>query len=163
MVAPLARAARVRLRSLTAVRFHGELWLPAALDDVFRFFSDASNLERLTPPWLKFRLESAGPIVMRPGAVIDYRLRIHGVPVRWRSEITVWDPPHRFVDEQRRGPYRRWVHTHAFRAERGGTVVEDDVEYDVPFAPIAARFVRRDVEKIFGFRSSALRRIFPPL
>ncbi len=143
------------------MRFHGEVRLPAPRDDVFRFFSNARNLQRITPPWLGFRIDAAAPIVMEAGTTIDYRLRLHGVPVRWQSEITVWDPPHRFVDEQRRGPYRRWVHTHSFRADPNGTTVIDDVEYEVPFAPIVAWLVRRDIETIFAFRSAALRTIFP--
>src|SRR5579871_5848818 len=92
--------------------FHGEQFLPRPLEEVFPFFADAGNLPILTPPWLHFHILTTRPIEMRRGALIDYRLRIHGLPIRWQSEIVEWDPPHRFVDEQRRGPYRLWHHEH---------------------------------------------------
>jgi ligand-binding SRPBCC domain-containing protein len=142
------------------MRFEGELWVPAPLDEVFDFFSDAHNLERITPPWLRFHVETPGPIVLGAGTRIDYRLRIHGFPMMWQSEIIVWEPPHRFVDEQRRGPYRKWVHTHSFRAQRDGTSVMDSVQFEVPLALVAGPFVRRDVEKIFAYRTAVLREIF---
>src|SRR3954470_928367 len=133
-----------------------DLWLPRPLDEVFAFFSDAANLEALTPASLRFRILTPQPIAMRQGTLLDYRIRIHGIPVAWQSEISVWDPPHRFVDVQRQGPYRRWEHTHGFEAVGDGTRVTDSVAFDVPFAFIAGGFVRRDVEKIFAFRREAL-------
>jgi ligand-binding SRPBCC domain-containing protein len=142
------------------MNLRGELWVRAPLDEVFRFFTDPSNLERLSPPWVHFRLETPLPIEMRTGTLLDYRLRIHGVPVRWQSAITSWQPPYRFVDEQRRGPSLRWVHTHRFRSERGGTVVEDDVHFEAPFGVLTGWFVRRDVEKIFAYRLAVLHEIF---
>src|SRR5215210_6454688 len=108
------------------MRFTRELWLARPRDEVFRFFSDAANLDALTPPWLHFEVLTPD-VVLRPGARIDYRLRLYGVPFRWQSEITRWEPPTLFVDEQRRGPYRRWIHTHTFSDERGGTLVRDAV------------------------------------
>jgi ligand-binding SRPBCC domain-containing protein len=104
---------------------HNEVWLPQPLEEVFSFFSDARNLERLTPPWLRFEVLTPGAGSVRSGMLIDYRLRLHGFPIRWRSEITAWEPPHRFVDEQRHGPYRRWVHEHTFEASKGGTLAVD--------------------------------------
>jgi ligand-binding SRPBCC domain-containing protein len=136
-----------------------ELWLPRPRDEVFQFFSDAANLETLTPPWLHFEVLTP-TIILRPGVRIDYRLRLYGIPLRWQSEISRWEPPGLFVDEQRRGPYRRWVHTHTFTEERGGTRVGDAVEFEVPFGWLAGWLVMRDVRKIFAFRTQALMKRF---
>lgn len=125
--------------------------------DVFPFFADARNLEALTPSRLRFQILSPQPIRMRPGTLIDYRLRVHGLPLHWQSEITAWDPPHRFVDEQRRGPYRFWRHEHRFLGREGTTLVEDIVEYAVPGGRIVhGLLVERDLRHIFGFRRKAL-------
>jgi ligand-binding SRPBCC domain-containing protein len=142
------------------MRFHSDLWLPAPRDEVFAFFADAANLESITPPWLRFHLDTPTPLTMACGARIDYRLRIHGIPLRWRAEITVWEPPHRFVDEQRRGPYRRWVHTHVFTEERGGTRVSDEVDFEAPGPTFVTRLVVRDVRRIFAYRADALHKLF---
>jgi ligand-binding SRPBCC domain-containing protein len=143
-------------RLLSSVR------LDAPIAEVFPFFADPRNLEALTPPWLRFEITTPSPIEMRAGTLIDYRLRVHGVPLRWRSEITAWDPPHRFVDEQRRGPYRTWRHEHRFSADGGGTLVEDDVTYAVRGGGLVDRlFVRRDLDRIFAFRRGALLAAFP--
>jgi len=144
------------------MRFSSELWLPRPRDEVFQFFSDARNLEALTPPSVHFEILTPA-VVLRRGALIDYRLRIHGIPLRWRSEISRWEPPESFVDEQRRGPYRRWVHTHTFVEERGGTRVSDAVEFEVPFEWLTGWFVMRDVRKIFAFRTQALKNRFAGL
>lgn len=138
-----------------------ELWLPRPRDEVFRFFADALNLEALTPPWLKFEVLTPRPIEMRVGLRIDYRLRLRGLPLRWQSEITAWEPPVRFVDEQRRGPYRAWIHEHTFEERDGGTLARDMVQYDVIGGRLVNRlFVGRDVGKIFEFRAQALRERF---
>ena len=141
-------------------QFESKLWLNRPRDGVFKFFSDALNLEEITPPWLRFRVVSKLPIMTR-GAEIEYGLRIHGVPARWRSRITVWDPPCRFVDEQVRGPYRVWIHEHRFVEESDGTRCEDSVRY-VPLggALVNKLFVERDIQKIFAFRSDRLQKIF---
>jgi hypothetical protein len=142
--------------------FNTEMWLKPPLEEVFSFFSDARNLERITPPWVRFRILTSGEIPMRLGALIDYRIRVHGVPLRWRSEITLWEPGRRFVDEQRRGPYRLWIHEHRFSAKDGGTLVEDRVEYAVPGGALVNRlFVANDVAKIFEYRKRKLEEIFP--
>lgn len=134
--------------------------VPRPLDEVFDFFADAYNLERITPPFLRFAVLTPAPIEMAPGTLIDYRLRLHGIPIRWRTEITAWEPPHRFVDEQRRGPYRQWIHTHTFRETSEGTSIADRVAYVVPGGSLIDRlFVRRDVERIFGFRQDAIENI----
>ena len=124
---------------------------------VFPFFADALNLEAITPPWLAFRVVTPEPIEMRAGTLIEYRLRLHGVRVRWLTRIALWEPPHRFVDVQLRGPYRLWHHVHAFEPAPGGaTVMRDEVRYALPLGPLGAlahaAFVRRDLERIFAFR-----------
>jgi ligand-binding SRPBCC domain-containing protein len=139
-----------------------ELWLPRPRDQVFPFFADAFNLETITPPWLQFAVLAPRPIQMRAGLRIDYRLRLRGFPLRWQSEITAWEPPGRFVDEQRRGPYRAWIHEHVFEESNGGTLARDTVQYAVFGGWLVNRLlVRRDVEKIFAFRQARLREIFP--
>ena len=141
--------------------FSSQQIIQAPLAEVFRFFSDAANLEHLTPPWLGFEVLTPAPIEMAPGALIDYRLRWRGVPLRWRTEIEIWEPTRRFVDRQIRGPYRLWRHEHLFEEHRGGTMVEDRIEY----AAIGGRLahwlaVDRDVENIFAYRSQVLQSIF---
>jgi len=142
-------------------RFDSELWLPRAREEVFEFFADARNLEKLTPAFLRFEVITPSPIRMQPGARIGYRLRVHGLPLRWESEITAWEPPHRLVDEQRRGPYRSWRHEHRFEEHDGGTLCVDEVDYSVPGGGLVHRlFVRRDVEAMFRFRRQKLIELF---
>lgn len=120
---------------------------------MFALFSDAFQLERLTPPWLRFRVLTPGPISMREGQLIDYQLKLHGLPVRWRTEITDWEPPFLFRDSQRRGPYLLWEHTHTFEESDGGTLVCDQVKYRVPGGFLINRlFVQRDLLRIFNYR-----------
>ena len=141
--------------------FHAELWLPRPRDQVFQFFADALNLETITPPWLKFEVLTPAPLVMRAGTLIDYRIRLRGLPVRWRTEILEWNPPHHFVDVQLRGPYTLWHHTHTFEEHDGGTLCIDDVRYR-PRGGVLMNwvFVRRDVERIFKYRQDRLLAIF---
>ena len=129
-------------------------------DELFNFFSDAYNLAEITPPWLDFHVLTPAPIEMKVGTRINYRLKLRGIPVRWQSEITVWNPPHHFVDEQRRGPYRHWIHTHTFVAVPGGTLVRDEVEYAVFGNRLVQKFlVAPDLEKLFAYRSAKLQEL----
>ena len=129
-------------------------------DQLFTFFSDAHNLAEITPPWLNFRMLTPTPIEMKVGTLIDYRLKLRGIPIRWQSEITAWDPPHRFVDEQRRGPYRCWTHTHTFVPVPDGTLIRDEVEYAVLGGWLVQKFfVAPDIEKIFAYRSTKLKEL----
>lgn len=132
-------------------------------DDVFAFFAEAANLELITPPWLGFSLTSSDPIVMRPGTLIEYRLHLHRLPLRWVSRIALWQPGRTFVDVQVRGPYRVWRHRHEFERAGRGTVVRDHVEYALPLGPLGglahAAFVERDLARIFDFRRAAVARL----
>lgn len=146
---------------MTEHTFVAELWLPRRRADVFPFFADAHNLEAITPPWLCFEILTPGPIVLRPGTLIDYRIRLRGQPLRWRTEIGVWEPPFRFVDHQVRGPYRRWHHTHTFEERAGGTLCRDEVRYSVFGGAWVSRWlVRPEVERIFAYRQEQLRKRF---
>ena len=141
--------------------FATELWLPVGPEELFPFFADAANLEAITPPWLNFEVLTPGPMAMRTDALIDYRIRVHGIPIYWRTRIAEWNPPHRFVDVQLRGPYTLWHHTHIFEDREGGTLCIDDVRYRPRGGALTNwLFVRRDVENIFAFRSERLAQIF---
>jgi ligand-binding SRPBCC domain-containing protein len=137
--------------------------LPGAPDAVFGFFADARNLEAITPPLLRFRVVTPSPIVMGAGTRIRYRLRVHGVPLSWLTEITVWEPPHRFVDEQIDGPYALWHHTHTFEADGEETVMHDVVRYRIGFGALGALadalLVRRDLDRIFDYRAERVPRL----
>jgi ligand-binding SRPBCC domain-containing protein len=138
------------------------------IDLAFDFYTDALNLEPMTPPWLHFEVTTPGPIVLRAGTLLDYRLKLHGIPVRWQTRIETWEPPVRFVDTQARGPYSLWEHTHLFEQDgEGVTVIRDRVRYTIPLGPLGAAahrlFVHRDLERIFDYRrEAASRRLTPP-
>ncbi|HET6143992.1 MAG TPA: SRPBCC family protein [Candidatus Acidoferrales bacterium] len=137
-------------------------WLPRPRNEIVEFFSDAFNLEKITPPWLRFRVLTPAPIAMREDTRIEYRLRIHGVPVRWQTRISAWHPPQGFVDEQISGPYRVWIHEHRFTERDGGTFCEDSVRYAPRGGAMMNRlFVARDVREIFTYRAERLNEFFP--
>lgn len=137
------------------------LWLPRPVEEVFEFFSDAGNLDAITPDSLRFEILTPRPIDMRQGVLLDYRLKVRGIPFKWRSLISAWEPPHRFVDEQVRGPYRLWHHEHTFRECDGGTLCRDHVIYDMIGGALAnALLVQRDLRNIFNFRCQSLRERF---
>jgi ligand-binding SRPBCC domain-containing protein len=133
------------------------------LSEVFAFFSDPSNLQLLTPPLLGFQILTPTPIAMHEGTLIDYRISIRGIPLRWRTRIERYAPMRSFVDIQSRGPYRSWRHTHEFEERPDGTEVRDHVEYSLPLGPLGALahalFVRRDLETIFAYRRQAIERL----
>jgi ligand-binding SRPBCC domain-containing protein len=135
--------------------------LEQPLERVFKFFAEAGNLERITPPWLSFELLGPEPVEMRVGTLIDYRLRLHGLPLRWTSRIEEWVPGDGFVDRQLRGPYGLWHHRHTFEREGAGTLIGDTVHYGMPLGWLGEAahpvFVRRDLERIFDFRQTAVR------
>lgn len=141
-----------------------ELVVPAGIDETFAFFEDPRNLSRITPPWLNFRIRTPEPLIMRLGAEFDYTIRWLGLPLPWKTLITAYEPPRRFVDEQARGPYRLWRHTHTFEETLEGTKVLDHVAYALPFGPLGKLAhwlaVRRQLEEIFAYRRRVLRQIF---
>ena len=150
------------------IRFHTlsrEQWIARPIDEVFAFFADAKNLEAITPPWLRFRILSCRPDPVQAGSEIRYRLRWHGIPIYWTTDIRHWDAPHRFIDVQRSGPYRLWHHTHRFEAHGDRTKMTDVVRYALPFGFLGRLVhklkVRADVQQIFDYRYSRIRELLP--
>lgn len=144
-------------------RLKTQLWLPHARDKIFDFFADPRNLDRLTPAWLKFRIAKPDTTKIVRGAILDYRLRIHGLPIHWQSEISAWEPPNRFIDRQIKGPYSLWIHLHYFEDSDGGTIVGDDVEYAVPGGTIVQKLlVAPDLDRVFEYRHYVLDKLFNP-
>jgi ligand-binding SRPBCC domain-containing protein len=141
--------------------------IPRARQDVWDFFTDAKNLERLTPAFLHFRITTEGPVEVRPGTRIEYRLSLHGIPFAWETRIEAVDAPHSFTDVQVRGPYQVWRHVHTFEDAPHGTEMRDVVDYALPLGLLGrvarSLFVRRQLEAIFAYRRQAIERFFPPL
>lgn len=146
---------------MSVYRLQRETFVPKLVTPVFRFFSRAENLETLTPPWLHFRILSPRPILMREGATIAYKLRVHGIPFHWLTEIERWDPPFEFLDVQVKGPYQMWRHTHRFFEVDGGTRIVDIVDYALPLGPFGRAahqlLVARDLSAIFDYRQRRIR------
>ena len=133
-------------------------WLPVSLDTVWDFISDEKNLERITPPWLNFKVLGKSSPEIQKDTLINYSLRLHGIPIKWRSEIAKWQPKELFVDTQVKGPYKKWYHTHLFHELDGGTLIQDQVQYQIPFYPFGLSVfpkVKADVSAIFQYRKTA--------
>ncbi len=134
--------------------------LPLPRAEVFPFFAAAENLERITPPELRFSIRTPGPIDVHQGTLIEYQLKLFGVPFGWRTEICAWDPPHAFTDQQLKGPYRQWIHRHTFREDGpDATIMDDEVRYRLPLEPLgdlAAPLIRLQVKRIFAYRAKAI-------
>lgn len=147
-------------------RLRTTLHLPLPRPEVFAFFAEAANLGRITPPELNFTILTPPPIVMGAGTRIDYRLSLFGLPFRWQTLISCWEPPQLFIDEQLAGPYRRWVHRHTFAEDgQGGTLMEDEVLYRLPCAPFgeaAYPLVQRQLERIFAYRRQTVVELLCP-
>ncbi len=143
-------------------RLNATMEVRRPIDEVFEFFADAANLEEITPPWLNFKILTPMPFAIKKGALLDYKIRLHYIPIRWRTEICVWESPNRFVDQQLKGPYKKWYHEHTFTDAGGGvTSVIDDVHYIPRGGSLIHRFmVKPDLEKIFRYRQEKLTEIF---
>ena len=136
--------------------------LPRTRKEVFAFFSDAFQLEQITPDWLRFRILTPGPIELQEGSLIDYHIRLHGIPIAWQTEISAWDPPHAFTDRQLRGPYRLWEHLHTFEEVDGGTLTVDSVRYRAIGGRLAIWLVvEKDLRRIFEYRRQRMLELFP--
>lgn len=144
--------------------YTGSIEIALPRDKVFSFFGNAENLERITPPSLGFKILTPTPIEMKTGALIEYRISLHGIPMTWRTEITKWDPPHEFVDTQLSGPYKQWIHRHTFiEKDATTTLIEDEVRYRLPFEPfgdLARFFVEREIKGIFDYRQKIVAEVF---
>ena len=142
-------------------RLNTQMFVALPIAEVFHFFSDASQLGRITPPWVNFKILTSLPVEMKRGTLLDYKIRLHGIPMRWRTEICEWEPCSRFADQQLKGPYQRWYHEHTFESVDGGTLVKDNVHYIVPGGSLVNRFfVQPDLARIFRFRHDTLSQIF---
>jgi ligand-binding SRPBCC domain-containing protein len=132
--------------------------------EVFAFFADAANLERITPPELNFHIITPPPFDIRKGALIDYELRLRGIPLRWKTEITQWNPPRDFVDTALASPYKQWIHLHTFEEGAGGeTIMKDIVRYRLPLEPLgdlAHFYVKKELKYIFDYRYKIIEEIF---
>ena len=152
------------LNPLRIHELHSSVLLHAPLEKVYDFFSNAENLNLITPPWLHFQMITPPPISMAEGTFIDYRIKLHSIPLRWRSRITEWNPPRSFIDEQVKGPYMVWKHHHSFYKTEEGTEVKDHVRYAVPgfvFEPVIHWiFVKNHLNKIFSYRRRQLLLLF---
>ena len=141
-----------------------EQWVPQPPPAIFPFFSDAHNLEKITPAFMRFSVRGVSTPEMQEGTVLDYRLQVHGMPMRWRSVIESWNPPSGFVDRQVRGPYGLWHHTHEFESWNGGTIVRDRIRYALPMGAlgelVAGWLVARDVATIFAYRHEQIQTLF---
>ena len=138
-----------------------EQWLPVPVEELFPFFADARNLGEITPPWLKFIVLTPPPFDMKPGLLLDYKLKLRGIPIRWRTEITEWEPPKGFVDIQLKGPYKVWHHRHSFVPDEGGSLVLDEVVYRATGGWLANKIlVQKDLQKVFTYRQQVLHERF---
>ncbi len=141
-----------------------ETFVPFSTEEIFDFFSKPENLNLLTPDSLRFRILSALPLEMKQGTIIDYSIKLGAIPFKWRTEITAWEPPFRFVDTQLKGPYRVWIHEHTFIPKDSGTIVRDSVSYLAPgwiIEPVIHRLlIKNKLEDIFDYREKKLKSIF---
>jgi ligand-binding SRPBCC domain-containing protein len=144
--------------------FETHQWVPRPVDEVFAFFSSEKNLETITPPWLNFHVLGVSTPQIMSGTLIDYRLKLHGVPFKWKTRIEEWTPGKKFVDTQLKGPYKKWHHTHLFTPINGGTLISDRVIFKLPGGivgnTVLRGWVRGDVEKIFQFRHRKIAELF---
>lgn len=148
---------------ITSNQLSAEQWVPKKISEVFPFFADPKNLEQLTPPWLNFHITYQSTPQTQSGTLIEYKLRMRGLPMRWKSEITEWIPNQRFADNQLIGPYKKWYHVHQFVEKDGGTLLLDQVDFILPMGvlgKLALPLVKRDLTKIFNYRITVIEKLF---
>lgn len=145
--------------------YQARQWVPAPIDQVFKFFGDVQNLEKMAPPEVDFKVIRKSSVELQKGTLIDYKLKIHGIPISWRTRIESWTPNKQFSDTQQYGPYKKWFHTHDFESLRGGTLIKDKVLYRLPIGPLGRMgglwMVKKDLANIFAYRRKVLREVFP--
>ena len=141
-----------------------EQWVPKTIEEIFPFFAEAKNLEKITPPHLRFHIVGMNTETINKGTLIDYKLQLYGVPFKWKTKISEFEPNKMFIDEQLKGPYSKWVHLHTFEQINGGTLLKDLVHYRIPMGALGkillGRFIRKDIEKIFNYRKSVIAELF---
>ncbi|MCB9026527.1 MAG: TIGR01777 family protein [Bdellovibrionaceae bacterium] len=142
--------------------FESDQWISAKREDIFPFFSDAKNLEQITPPWLKFRVLKQSTENIQSGTLIDYKISLKGIPMKWRTAIRNWNPPYFFSDDQIRGPYKKWFHIHSFYQFPKGTLMKDQVIYELPLGRlgqfIAGKYIKNDISRIFSYRKQMIKK-----
>ena len=140
--------------------FKEKQFIDLPIEEVFNYFSNPSNLQKITPKYLNFKIKNNPPFIMKKGQLFEYRLRVRGIPITWISLISSYDPPYSFIDEQIKGPYSSWHHTHLFKEENGGTVIIDEVKYTLPLGLIGKIvnliWVKKDLDKIFQYRQKII-------
>lgn len=146
--------------------FKCEQWVPNKIEEVFHFFTEAKNLEKITPPHLNFNILKSSTENIEKGTLIDYKLKLYGIPLRWKTKISDYSHNKMFIDEQLKGPYKQWIHTHSFQEQDNGTLIIDQVRYIIPFNFLGnlllGKFIQNDINKIFNYRKQVITDIFKP-
>lgn len=149
---------------MSDITFKRTQFVNSPLNEVFYFFSEAKNLETITPPYLNFKILKTSTADIQKGTLIDYQLKLHGIPFKWKTHIKDFQQNKMFIDEQIKGPYKKWIHTHSFKEKDGGTLIEDHVVYKIPLGGLGklllGKYIKSDLEKIFSYREKIIEEYF---